>query len=114
MKKIILFGITLCLCFGLVACGSSSSFEFSVKDVKTTNSEGTFAIGKVEKGTLNDGDVVTIKRDGKTIKSVKVKGLVNTSKDKDAKSITKGDEAYVGLGDIGQDDISINDVLVKE
>lgn len=114
MKKSILAVILLfSMCLTLVACGSSNSFEFKTTDVKTTNSEGTFAIGKVEKGTLKDGDTVTIKRDGKTIKSVKVRGFINIGTDKEVKSITKGDNAYIGLGDIGEDDISINDILVK-
>ncbi|KHD38657.1 reductase [Clostridium acetobutylicum] len=112
MKKIILAALLVIMSISFTACGNS--FEFKVTDVQKTNSEGTFAVGKVEKGTLNDGDVVTIKRDGKTIKSVKVQGMVNKDKDKDAKSITKGDNAYVGLGDIGEDDISINDILIKK
>ena len=113
MKKIILTGMLLAIVMTFTACGNSNSFELKAEDVKVTNSEGIFAIGKVTKGTLKDGDTVTIKRDGKTIKSVKVKGLINTNEDKDAKSVTEGDNVYIGLGDIGEDNISINDMIVK-
>lgn len=113
MKKIILSGMLLSMCFGFAACGTSNSFEFKTTDIKTTKSEGSFAIGKVVKGTLKDGEVVTIKRDGKTIKSVKVQGLLNKDTEKEVKSISKDENAYIGLGDIGENDISVNDMIVK-
>jgi hypothetical protein len=56
---------------------------------------------------------VTIKRDGKTIKSVKVNGLINEDESGDAKSVSEVQSVYIGLGDINEDNISINDMIVK-
>jgi translation initiation factor IF-2 len=113
MKKVTLSGLLIIICLAFTACGSSNSFELKVTDVRFTNSEGAFAIGKVAKGTLKDGEVITIKRDGKTIKSVKVNGLINEDESGDAKSVSEGQSVYIGLGDINEDNISINDMIVK-
>lgn len=114
-NKLIITGIVFIvavICFFMFR--SSNSFEFKTEDVKFSYSEGAFAIGEVEKGTLTDGDIVTIKRDGKTIRSVKVDGIGKADDMKELKSASKGDKIYIGLGDIEKSNISINDTIVKE
>lgn len=119
MKKTIISGILLLgMTLALVGCGSSNSFSFKTTDVQFTNSEGAFAIGTIQSGSLKDGDVVTIKREGKTIKSVKVNGILKAteSERQEVKEISKGDaeKVMIGLGDLDKDDISIKDTIVKE
>ena len=118
MKKIILLGLLLSVCMSFTACGNS--FEMKVTDVKAASGDGTFVIGTVTKGTLKDGSRVTIERDGKDITSVKADGLINSSTQKEVKTISKGDSVYIGLGGMDEkgmpvvstEDISPNDMIV--
>ena len=97
---------------------SSNSFEFKIEDIKFAHGEGTVVIGKVKKGTLNAGDTVKIKRDGEIIKSVTVHIIVKVDegKMKAIKSISQEDnieDVSIGLEDINEKEISINDIIVK-
>ena len=119
MKKIIVLGLLLSICLTFTSCGNS--FEMKVTDIKSSYREGTFVFCEVTKGVLKDGERVTIERDGKTIKSVKVEGLINIVTAKEVKSISKGDNVKVYLGGttveglpvIAEEDLSPNDMIVK-
>jgi sulfate adenylyltransferase subunit 1 (EFTu-like GTPase family) len=119
MKKAVILGILLLGIFCAYTWYSrTNSFEFKIEYIKCFHGERELATGKVVKGTLNVGDLVKIKRDGKTIKSARVHIITKLDKGRPRaiKSISKEDnleEVSIGLEDIDVENISIGDVIIK-
>ncbi|URZ04324.1 GTPBP1 family GTP-binding protein [Clostridium felsineum] len=114
MKKNILLLLIIVVSIGFMGCGKSDSFQFKVTDVQVTSKEGLFVSGKVVKGTLREGEKVTIESnsDG-TTKKAKVQVIINSKMNREVGSISKGDRARIGLGDVDKDDVAAKDMLVK-
>lgn len=117
MKKSISIGIVLCVILAFNGCAKSNYFEFRTTDVEVTGTDGTFALGTVTKGTISDGDIIAIERRGDLIKTLRVQKIIKRDKEDVTSYVDMADEldeVYIGLGDIAENDIQINDIIVAE
>ncbi len=84
-------------------------FRMSVQDVFSIRGRGTVVTGKIENGTLNVGDEISIQRQG-SIKKTIVTGIESFRKQ--LQQAQAGDNVGVLLRDIDKPDIQRGDILM--
>lgn len=115
MKKgiILIIVIVLLAVGGFKIFGSKNSFQLKVSNVQIQNNEALVQ-GVILKGNISNGSIVKIQRDGEIVKSVKILELATEKNGgKSVESASKGEKVYMGFKDISENDLAIEDMLVK-
>ena len=84
-------------------------FRMTVQDVFSIRGRGTVVTGKIESGTLNVGDEISVQRQGSLKKTI-VTGIESFRKE--LQHAQAGDNVGVLLGEINKTDIQRGDVLI--
>jgi translation elongation factor EF-Tu-like GTPase len=88
-----------------------TGFRLTVQDVFSIRGRGTVVTGRIESGSLRNGEVVRLARVDGAARDVTVTGIEMFRKITDA--ATAGDNVGLLLADLGRDDIGPGDVLTR-
>lgn len=91
---------------------SHTFFRLTIEDVFTIPGRGTVLTGRVERGTINVGDIVEIQRRNGETRLATVSNLMQITKE--IQTAREGDNVGVILQAITKEDVARGDVLISD